>query len=206
MHDLLKFAQTGYITAQNLLPLLRHYTNPRDLLSRLTKKGELIRLKNGYFVIAEKIASTRVPFEQIANLLYGPSYISFEWALSYYGMIPEGVYVVTSACTGKTKIFPTPLGTFDYYHLSHKSYSIGLDQQKNSAGHFLIATPEKALADLVHLKCQALNSKDMLIDLIEGRRIDEQNLKNLDKIHLAQIADCYRSQSVRTLIQCIGIL
>src|SRR5262249_43347469 len=154
------------IETQNLIPLLENYTNPRDFLSRMVKKGELIRLKNGFFVISEKIEKSPVPYEQIANLLYGPSYISFEWALSYYGMIPEGVYVITSAAATKSKCFTTPLGTFDYIYLSHFRYAIGIDQKENASGRFLIATAEKALADLVHFKNKNLSSKDLLIDLV----------------------------------------
>lgn len=206
MHDILRFAKTAYIETQNLLPLLREYTNPHDFISRLCKLGELIRLKNGFFVISEKIENDPVPFEQIANLLYGPSYLSYEWALSYYGLIPEGVYVVTSACAVKAKNYKTPLGTFEYSFLSHARYAIGIDQKQNAAGNFLIATPEKALADLVHKKSKHLSSKDLLVDLIEARRIDEQSLRNLDKIHLAEIAECYRSETVHNLRNAIGLL
>jgi predicted transcriptional regulator of viral defense system len=206
MHDILRSAQTAYIQTQNLLPLLRDYTNPHEFLSRLCKKGILIRLKNGFFVINEKIERDPIPYEQIANLLYGPSYLSYEWALSYYGLIPEGVYVVTSACAVKPKSYTTPLGTFEYSFLSHARYSIGIDQKQNSAGNFLIATCEKALADVVHKKSKKLSSKELLVDLVEARRIDEQALKNLDKVHLAEIAASYRSQAVHNLRNAIGML
>lgn len=206
MHPVLRFSETAYIEAQNLLPLLASYTNPRDCLSRMVKTGELIRLKNGFYVIAEKIADTRVPFEQIANLLYGPSYISFEWALAYYGMIPEGVYVVTSASSTKSKSFKTSLGTFDYIHLSHPRYAIGIDQKENESGRFLIATPEKALADLVNFKSKKMNSKDLIIDLVESRRVDQENLKQLNKKLMLEIAESYHSQAVRNLINAIGFI
>lgn len=207
MHFILNFAELAYIESQNLLPLLTDYTNPRDFIARLVKKGELIRLKNGFFVIAEKIKKAPVPYCQIGNLLYGPSYLSFEWALSYYGMIPEGVYVITSASATKSKSYTTPLGTFDYRYLSHFRYTIGIDQQENFAGKFLIATPEKALADVIHLKSRNLESpKDLLIDLIEARRIDEETLKNLNKNHLQEIAENYRSHAVTQLVLALDLL
>ena len=87
MYPVLKDIQTSYVGIQNILPLLSDYANPHDLISRMVKKGELIRLKNGFFLISEKIKNAAVPFEQIANLLYGPSYVSLEWALSHYGFI-----------------------------------------------------------------------------------------------------------------------
>lgn len=206
MHKILRFAKTAYVESQTLKPLLRDYNNPDDFISRLVKAGELIRLKNGFFLIAEKIEGLAVPYDQIANLLYGPSYLSFEWALSYYQMIPEGVYVVTSASATKSKIFQTPVGTFDYIYLSHPRYSIGIDQKENGAGRFLIATPEKALADLIHFKSRELVGKDMLDDLLESRRMDENLLKKLNKQHLLEIAERYRSKAIMNLIHVLGIL
>ncbi len=206
MHSILRFAKMAYVESQNLKPLLGNYSNPDDFISRLVKSGELIRLKNGFFLIAEKIEENPVPFEQIANLLYGPSYLSFEWALSYYGMIPEGVYVVSSASASKSKILNTPVGTFDYAHLSHYRYAIGIEQKENAAGRFLIATPEKALSDLIHLKSKKIECKDMLIDLIEARRMEEDNLKDLNIKHLLDIAENYRSKSVTNLINALRML
>lgn len=206
MHTILRFAKTAYLESRNLKPLLANYTNPDDFISRMVKTGELIRLKNGFFLIAEKIEESPVPYEQIANLLYGPSYLSFEWALSFYKMIPEGVYVITSASAIKSKIFNTPIGTFDYTYLSHHRYAIGLDQQENTAGRFLIATPEKALADLIHMKSKKLEGSDLLVDLIEARRMDEGCLKNLNKKHLLEIADNYHSKAVTNLINVLGRL
>jgi hypothetical protein len=121
-------------------------------------------------------------------------------------MIPEGVYVVTSTSAIKSKSYSTPLGAFDYIYLSHSRYAIGIDQQENASGRFLIATPEKALADLVHLKSKHLNSKDLLVDLVEARRIDEDLLKTLNKKHLLEIAENYRSQAVTSLTNALGLL
>ena len=203
MHPILRFAKTAYIESQHLKPLLRNYTNPDDFISRMVKSKELIRLKNGFFLIAEKIKEKSVPYEQVANLLYGPSYVSFEWALSYYQMIPEGVYVVTSAAAVRSKIFKTSVGTFEYIGLSHHRYAMGIDQKENSEGRFLIATPEKALADSVHLKSKNLEGKGLLADLIEGRRIEQGCLKRLNKKHLFEIANNYRSRTVMNLAKVI---
>lgn len=198
--------ETPYVRSCNLKPFLQDYTNPDDFLSRLVKSGKLIRLKNGFFLVAKKVERDPVPFEQVANLLYGPSYVSFEWALSFYGMIPEGVYVVTSVCVNRSRHFDTPVAAFDYIHLSHARYSIGITQGENSLGKFLIATKEKALADLVHYKSQNLEGKDLLDDLIDARRMDKDDLRSLDKAHLLEIANSYRSKTVRNLVNALGIL
>lgn len=206
MNETLRFFKTAYVDIHNLKPFLGDYTNPDDFISRLVKSGKLIRLKNGFYLIADKIEGSPVPYEQVANLLYGPSYISYEWALSYYEMIPEGVYVVTSASASKSKIFNTPSGVFEYIHLAHHRYAMGIDQKENEAGRFLIATPEKALADLIHLKSKNLSGSDLLADLIEARRIDESILKSLNKKHLKEIADSYRSKAVINLVNVMGLL
>ncbi len=204
MDKYLSFAKTAYIETKNLMPILDGISNPYDWISRKVKSGELIRLKNGLFVIKRMIEEAPVPYAQIANLLYGPSYVSFEWALSHYGMIPEGVYVITSVSTGRSRSFVTPLATFDYHYLSPNRYTIGIDQKSNFAGNYLIATPEKALADTVHFKGKNLNETELLTDLIEGRRIEIETLKSLNKDHLAHIAEEYRSSSVRTLVNALG--
>lgn len=204
MDDYLSFVKTAYVETKNLMPILQGIANPYDWISRKVKSGELIRLKNSLFLIKKKIEGEQIPYEQVANILYGPSYISLEWALSHYGMIPEGVYVVTSVTTGRSRSFTTSLGTFDYHYLSHNRYSIGIDQQANFAGNYLIASPEKALADTIHFKSRNLNETDLLNDLIEGRRIEIETLRNLNKSHLAEIAEAYHSPSVRTLVNILG--
>lgn len=206
MHSIFRFAKTAYIETQNLKPLLSSMVNPDDFISRKVKSGELIRLKNGFFILSEKILNSPVPYEQVANLLYGPSYISFEWALSYYKMIPEGVYVVTSASATKSKTFKTDVGTFDYIYLSHSRYAIGIDQKENEDGKFLIATPEKALVDLIHLKSRNLQGKELVADLLEARRMEKDQLKQLNKKLLLEIANSYRSKTIMNLIHVLGML
>lgn len=206
MDSILRFAKTAYLENHQLKPLLSDYKNPDDYISRMVKKGELIRLKNGFYLISEKIQNSPIPFEQIANLLYGPSYLSLEWALSYYHMIPEGVYVVTSVTVAQSRSFVTSVGTFEYTYLNHDRYSIGIDQKENEAGRFLIATPEKALADLIHMKSKNLSGKDLLEDLIESRRIERDVLKNLNKKALIEIRDQYRSKNIDNLVNVLGIL
>src|ERR1700722_18741022 len=113
MNRLLKSIETPYVDAQTLLSLLGDYSKPRECILRMVKGGEIIRLKNGFYLIHDKIQqgpTNLIPYEQVANLLYGPSYVSLEWALSFYGMIPERVYAVTSMTLGRTKSYHTSVG------------------------------------------------------------------------------------------------
>src|SRR5690348_11827407 len=113
MKDILESIETPYVDAQTLLNLLADYRKPREAISRMIKNKELIRLRNGFYLIQSKIkngSNSFIPYEQVANLLYGPSYVSLEWALSFYGMIPERVLTVTSMTLGRNKEYSTSVG------------------------------------------------------------------------------------------------
>jgi len=209
--DVFSHIATPYIDAQNLLALLGAYERPRDWISRRVKNGELIRLRNGLYLITEKIeqgSERLVPYEQVANILYGPSYVSLEWALSFYGMIPERVYTVTSMTLGRMKEYHTPIGDFVYYPLSSSSYSIGVEQKKSSCsiGGFLMAGREKALADFVYKTCKGLSQEQLKVELIESKRLNLDMIDELDKDLLIEIGKCYRSKVVQYLINLIGVL
>ena len=157
MKDKLRLIKTPYVDAQTLMILFSDYRKPREHILRLIKNEELIRLKNGFYLITNKLESlSAIPYEQVANLLYGPSYVSLDWALSFYGMIPERVHTITSVTMGKNKEFQTPVGYFHYQVTPFRSYSVGIThmQSVDFIGGFLIATPEKALADLVYTSCR----------------------------------------------------
>lgn len=209
MTNILKSIETSYVDAQTLLSLLTAYRRPREWILRAVKKKELIRLKNGFYLIAEKIkqgSSSIIPYEQVANMLYGPSYVSLEWALSFYGMIPERVYTITSMALGKDKEYHTPVGDFIYHKLRSRSYSIGIEHKQaiDGVGGFLIASPEKALADLVFITCRGLDKEQLKIELLESKRIDCECFHKLDKKLLAQIAKSYHSKRIYYLEALIG--
>lgn len=207
----LRHIETPYIDTQTLLSLFVGYKKPREAILRLIKNGELIRLKNGVYLIRENIqhkSGTIIPFEQVANFLYGPSYVSMEWALSFYGMIPERVHTVTSMTLGRNKEYRTPIGDFSYLTLPVRCYSIGVTQKKSPdfVGSFFMASPEKALTDMVFKTCKDLDITELKEELIESRRIDPQCFCNLNKKLLEQIAKCYHVERIDRLINLIEIL
>jgi len=97
----------------------------------------------------------------ISNRIYSCSYVSLECALSYYGLIPEGVFTITSVSSLKTKRFETPIGTFDYRSVSPRLF-FGYTLVKYNSFGFLIAEPEKALIDLLYLRKELENKDDYL--------------------------------------------
>ena len=211
MKDRLRSIETPYIDAQTLINVLADYHKPRECILRMIKNEELIRLKNGFYLITHKIRSgsnTIIPYEQVANLLYGPSYVSLEWALSFYGMIPERVHTITSMTLGRNKEYHTPIGDFVYYKLSSNSYSIGITQKQTSdfIGGFLMATPEKALADLVFKTCKNLDKDQLKQELLESKRIDRDFFHQLNKALLVEIGQSYRAKSVNYLVDLVGVI
>ncbi len=211
MKNILKSIETAYIDAQTLLKLLGDYKKPREAILRMVKNEELIRLKNGFYLITEKItygSAKVIPFEQVANLLYGPSYVSMEWALSFYGMIPERVHTVTNMTLGRNKEYHTSVGDFSYFTLSSDRYSIGITQKKSPdfTGGFLIASPEKALADMVFKTCKNFTKDQLKDELLESKRIDRECFRGLNKELLEDIAKSYRAKYVYYLAELVGVL
>ncbi len=152
-----------------------HYKSPKDKIADLAKRGVLIRLKKGLYVVSPEISGIELSKELIANHLHGPSYISLQSALSYYGMIPERVHTIRSVTSGRTKQFSTTLGLFDYVSVPEAYYSIGVRPEiKEEQYAWMIATPEKAICDMIiatrGLRLQSV--KAMSDYLLKDLRID----------------------------------
>ncbi|OFY39202.1 MAG: hypothetical protein A2X18_04060 [Bacteroidetes bacterium GWF2_40_14] len=125
------------------------YKFPRNKIANLESEGKLIRLKRGLYVVSPKVSGKLLSTELIANHLYGPSYISMESALRFYGLIPESVYMVRSMTTKRSRIFENSVSKFDYINCNNEYYPIGINQKFGENYTFLIASPEKALCDLI---------------------------------------------------------
>lgn len=187
-----------------LMHVLDGYAKPRDKVTRYLREGDIIRIKKGLYIFGERWRKGLVSTEVLANLIYGPSYISLEYALSYYGLIPERVEHITSVTTQKNKEFATPVGIFTYHHLPLDRYQIGIRQERiDKTRYFLIASKEKALADLVALQKPILDREKLWDYLIEGLRIDKKALLKFNRSHLREIALAYHQEDVNQLYQLI---
>lgn len=116
-------------------------------LEEQTVQGLFIRLKRGVYALKTDLPSE----EEIANVLYKPSYISLEYALAYYDMLPEMPYRVTSVTTKPTRLFTTTHLTFGYYTIKKEAYR-GYGLVKTETKSFLIADREKALLDYLYFE------------------------------------------------------
>jgi len=191
---------------QMLTDVLREYDRPRDKIRALLKKKSIIRVKKGLYVFGETLARRPYSREVLANLIYGPSYISLDYALHYHGLIPERVESITSCTPGRGRQFSTPVGRFSYRQIPAKSYTLGIDQVEIDEGRsFLIAVPEKALADkLAADRGTAIRSPaDLLEYLVQHLRIDPTGLVGMKADLVMRIALTYRSRKIRWLSQLI---
>lgn len=207
MEKFLAQAPTGIVDYLFLMDALKGYKKPRSKITSLLKKGELIRVKKGLYVIVDQtfiegggiVRRYYYSKEVLANLIYGPSYLSLEYALSYYGLIPERVEEITSVTSSRNKKFETPVGRFSYSYLHPDKYPIGVTYERmGDKGGFLIATVEKALADCVarhpHLKTGA-----DIADYINGLRIEQSFLAKMHLKKIREIAKIYQNHQVDLL-------
>jgi predicted transcriptional regulator of viral defense system len=179
---------------------LKDYKRPRDKLSGLLYRGEIIRVKKGIYTLGSDLRQGMISREVLANLIYGPSYISQEYALSYYQIIPERVETVTSVTLHKTKSFVTPLGRFTYRHVKTPYYSMGHNSilLPDSRG-ILMASLEKAIADKVYFSTGLQSLSDMDDYLFSDLRIDREDFSRLDSDFYQELAAIEKKKSLRLL-------
>src|ERR1700722_1457859 len=109
-----------------VMECLKAYKNPRVKLNHLLKIKALVRVKKGIYIFGTRFARHPYSSEVLANMIYGPSYVSLEWACQYYRLIPEKVTTVTSVTTQRSRQFQTPLGLFSYNHIPMQVYPVGI--------------------------------------------------------------------------------
>jgi predicted transcriptional regulator of viral defense system len=185
---------------QLLAGYLKNFKRPRDKVSALVAEGKIVRLKKGLYVFGEDWRRSPISLEMIANLIYGPSCVSFEYALSHYGFIPERVTVVTSLTIGDSKTFQTPLGIFEYRAIDREKFKVGIEYKDlGKEGGYFIASKEKALADLVYRTSGIRTLEQLHHYLFEEMRIDEKMFRSLDFSKINEISKAYKKNSVNML-------
>ena len=198
MNELLNRISQQPFDYQHLKSQLKDYRYPRNKISKLLRAGEIIALKSGLYVLSEAYNKPLQP-EVIANLLFGPSYISLDYALSYYNLIPEYTFQLTSVTTGRCKLYRTRLGTFSYQQLKPSYYNKAYQIVRTGQSSYLIASPEKALCDKLYLhpRLNSIEQMDQL--LMEDLRLELNILITLDRKLIDQLAQTAGSGNLRLL-------
>jgi len=186
-----------------LVHALRDYKKPRDKIRGLVREKDIIRVKKGLYVLGREYNKPYNKFI-LANLIYGPSYITGQTALSFWNMIPERVELIISMTTKRKKLFETPVGRFSYQYCPKAAFNIGIRfEEAGDKKKFLIASPEKALCDLIARQTHISTTKEMK-EFLEFLRLDFSAHNNLDFSLLEEIKAGYRRRSLKILLRCIG--
>jgi hypothetical protein len=193
-----------------VMEMLTEYNRPNDKISELIKSGELTTLRRGLYIPGPETDLPIPDLFLIANHLRGPSYVSMESALSYWDMIPERVYEISSATLKTSKIYTTPIGRFSYQHLSSPYYSFGLESVRLTPQQTaLIASREKALCDKIILTSgitlrSVRQTKSFLLDDL---RLDENILETLNISTIRSwVEDAPKRSSIEMLIKTLEAL
>lgn len=182
-------------------------SSPEKKIQALERSGELIRLKRNLFLVNPELTGRAAALELCANHIYGPSYISLQWALSYYGMIPEQVFLITSVTTKRSREFDTPIGRFSYMQVPSAYFPIGVESVTRDKIGYLMASREKALCDTIlydnYVPAQSL--KSLAIYLEEDMRLDMDILPELNPAIIEQCAQVgKKSHILNNLLRLIS--
>lgn len=202
MNEKLLYSKSPYLTTEYLLDLFKDMASPKMKISDLTKNNELISIKRGIYLHGDMYQRD---FSRLvlAGLIYGPSAISFESALSLHNLIPERVEAITSICFKRKKLFQTPVGRFTYKYIPKELYPLGINYHQTNLGNFFIASPEKAICDMAYFEklTDVESAKSYMLDSLRIDRIDIQKL-NLEL--LLKLEKSYKRKSISLIKDAIG--
>ena len=194
------------VTAAALESLYPHIKGGNQKIRLLERDKQVIRLKRGLYVCSPEVTGVALSTELIANHLYAPSYVSMSSALRYYGLIPEAVYVTQSMTLKHSRDFDTPIGRFEYTNISKDAFSVGLASIRKDGYAFVIATPEKALCDLV-ANSSGVNlryPKEESLYLEEDIRMELSDFKKMNSTIFEEYAKVgKKADSIRTLLKLL---
>lgn len=180
---------------------LSDYKAPDMKIKRMTEKKEIIKLKRNLYE-----TDLTIPGYIAAGAICNPSYLSFEYALARYGLIPEGVKAYTSASAGqrKRKHYTNDLGWYYYQDIPASAFSYEVRIENENGRTYLIASPEKALCDKLYTLKPIRSKKEMIYMLFEDLRIDEDEFYNLNFSVLKELCLLYKSTTLNTLLKVIS--
>lgn len=184
-------------TSQEILATLgKKYKQPQMKLRQMTLHHKLFKIIRGLYETDKNTSG-----EFLAGAIYGPSYLSFDYALSRYGLIPERVSAFTSATFGKNKSkeYRTQFGAFLYFSIPPAVFPLGINIINSSNRPYLMATIEKALCDKLYKESPVNGKRELEAFLFENLRIEIEDFRNLDFGFIKQIAPLYKKKNLKLL-------
>lgn len=181
------------ITTKQLLENYKSYAVPKMKIKREIDAGKYFYINRGLY---EDNEST--PSYLLSGYIKSPSYISFEYALSFYGVIPESVTTVTSATTGTNhhNVYKNRFGVFSYRDVPSKVFLNELIYVEKDGYSYIMATKEKALCDYLYIREPISNYKDFKSFLFDGLRVEKEELDNMNHKTLIELSKLYRKQNL----------
>lgn len=178
------------------------YTDIKGKIRREVQAGHLIPVARGLY---ETDVNTSGKY--LAGYIYGPSYLSFDFALYTYSLIPETVYKTYTSATfnkRKTKRYQNHFGTFTYRDIPTEVYPLSVLIYEENGYSYQIATPEKALCDKLYTTSPVNNLTELKELLFDDLRIDEGEFAKLNQATITEIAPLYHSKNLNLLMKLIG--
>ncbi len=204
--DVRERIQAEIFDYQTLTDALGELSFPRDKITDLIRKRIIIRVKKGLYVFGDRYRRHPYSRELLANLIYGPSYVSLDYALDFYGFIPERSEALTSVTPGRSRKFSTPVGLFIYRQIPIQAYQAGMVRVEGDHRQaFLIASPEKALADKIISErgVPIVSPTEMRQFLVESLRIDVSIIQSLSIESIEEYARIYHSRKLRQMSRLV---
>ena len=162
-------------------------------LKRAVANGLLIRIRRGLYYLAPPLAWEKPHPYVLAERIYGTSFISLESALSYHGLIPEGVKVVTSVTARRRNYFKTSLGDYAYMTVPKKNFMLSVDRVVDGNAVYFMATPWRAIADYVY--CYKKNWST-IEPLVESLRMEPEEIPLLTPEEANELIEYYHQSRV----------
>lgn len=179
----------------------KDYTDIRGKIGREVKSGRLIPVARGLYETDANISG-----KYLAGRIFGPSYLSFDYALYIHSLIPEAIYNTYTSATfkkEKTKSYHNTFGTFTYRDIPSDVYPLGIKLYQENGYSYQIAIPEKALCDKLYSLTPVKNLQELRELLFNDLRIDEDEFNKLNKEIICELAPLYHSTNLKLLCKFI---
>ena len=179
----------------------KDYANVKNKIQREVKAGRLIPITRGLYETDANIAG-----EFLAGRIYGPSYLSFDYALAFYSLIPEAVYKTYTSATfqkQKSKLYKNYFGVFTYRDIPKEVYPLGITAHEENGYSYQIAIPEKAICDKLYDLPPVKNLRELEDMLFDDLRIDKQEFAKLNREDMHNLAEKYHSTNLKLLSKLI---
>ena len=188
------------ISSEALKQRYGEYADYKGKIRRETERGNLVKVSRGLYE-----TSSDVDGSFLAGAIYGPSYLSFDYALYIYDMIPEAVTAYTSAtfCKGKSKRYDNYFGRYLYRDIPVAAYPHGITIETSGNYSRQIATPEKALCDKLYAVTPVHSVKALRELLFDDLRVDEEKFRALDVEEISFLAPLYGSNNLKLLAKLV---